>query len=260
MELDIKGLNALVTGGSRGIGFAVAHRLAQEGCNVHLASRSEADLQVARDRILKKFKVSVTTHACDLGNSANVKRLAQDCGEIDILINNAGAIPQGDLLSVDEERWRAAWDLKVFGYINLTREVYRRMKERRSGVIVNVIGSAGERPTPSYIAGTAGNASLMAFSRGLGGESPDFGVRVVGLNPGTIETDRQRSRLEERAEKQFGDRSRWRELIKNAPMGRLGLPEEVADVVVFLASPRASYVSGTIVTVDAGRTARNPVS
>jgi 3-oxoacyl-[acyl-carrier protein] reductase len=257
MDLELSGLTALVTGGSRGIGYAIAERLAQEGCNVHLSARNAGDLDAARSKLIGAHRVTVTTHAADLARSASITQLAAACGDVDILINNAGAIPQGDLLAMDEQRWRHAWELKVFGYINLTREVYRRMRERKRGVIVNVIGTAGERPTPSYIAGTAANASLMAFSRALGGEGPDHGVRVVGVNPGTIETERQRTRLEERAKAQFGDAARWPELVKSAPMGRLGQPREVADVVAFLASARASYVSGTIVTVDAGRLARN---
>jgi NAD(P)-dependent dehydrogenase (short-subunit alcohol dehydrogenase family) len=257
MDLELAGRTALITGASKGIGFAVARRLAQEGCHLHLASRTAADLESARERIGKEFKVHIACHPCDLGDDAAVERLGQTCANVDILINNAGAIPQGDLVSLDNTTWRKAWDLKVFGYINLTRAIYARMRERKSGVVVNVIGTAGERPTSGYIAGTAGNASLMAFSRALGGESVDHGVRVIGLNPGTIETERARKRLQERALKQLGDSNRWPELVKSAPMGRLGQPEEIADVVAFLASPRASYMSGTIVTVDGGRASRN---
>jgi len=260
MDLEISGLTALVTGGSRGIGYAVAERFAQEGCNLHLASRSAADLEAARGRILGRHNVKITCHPVDLGTRAGVATLAAACEGVDMLVNNAGAIPQGDLITIDEDRWREAWELKVFGYINLTRAIYARMRTRGTGAIVNVIGTAGERPTPNYIAGTTGNASLMAFTRALGGESVDYGVRVIGVNPGSIETDRQRVRLEARAKAQFGDASRWRELVKNAPLGRLGKPEEIADVVVFLASPRGSYVSGTIVTVDAGRMSRNAAS
>lgn len=257
MDLELAGRTALITGASKGIGFATAWRFAQEGCHVHLAARTAADLEQAAGRLRAAFAVKVETHPCDLSLDAVVEALARECGDIDILVNNAGAIPQGDLVSLDNATWRKAWDLKVFGYVNLTRAIYARMRERRAGVIVNVIGSAGERPTAGYIAGTAGNASLMAFSRALGGESVDHGVRVIGLNPGTIETERARTRLQQRAQAQLGDPARWPELVKNAPMGRLGRPEEIADVVAFLVSPRASYVSGTIVTVDGGRASRN---
>jgi NAD(P)-dependent dehydrogenase (short-subunit alcohol dehydrogenase family) len=257
MDLAIAGQTALVTGASRGIGFAVARHFALEGCNVHLSSRSAPDLEAARGKILQEAKVKVTCHALDLSQDTNVNQLASECGDVDILVNNAGAIPQGDLLSVDNKRWREAWELKVFGYINLTRAIYARMRERKRGVIVNVIGTAGERPAAIYIAGTAGNAALMAFSRALGGESVDYGVRVLGVNPGSTETERARKRIEKLAQEKFGDASRWRELTKDAPFGRLATSDELADVIVFMASARASYVSGTIVTVDGGRTVHN---
>lgn len=171
---------------------------------------------------------------------------------IDILINNAGDVPDGGLLDIDEAMWRRAWDLKVFGYINLTREIYRSMIDSGSGVIVNIIGTTCERLHADKIATGSGNAALAAFTRALGGESPRFGVRVVGVNPGATETDRQIVRWKAKARDQFGDESFWREFTKSFPFGRMAQPEEVASVVTFLASPRASYVSGTVITVDAG--------
>ena len=258
MELELGGLTALVTGASRGIGLAIAHGLAREGCHLHLAARTAAGLEAARAKIAAANGVRIECHACDLADSASVTRIGERCAGVDILVNNAGAIPAGDLARIDEARWREAWELKVFGYINLTRAIYAHMRERKSGVVVNVIGVSGERLRASYIAGSTGNAALMAFTRALGGASVDHGVRVVGVNPGQIDTDRLRERLEPKAEAVFGDRSRWRELAGNAPLGRLGRPEEIADAVVFLASARASYISGTIVTVDGGRAVRNP--
>jgi NAD(P)-dependent dehydrogenase (short-subunit alcohol dehydrogenase family) len=257
MDLHLAGLTALVTGASRGIGFAIAQELAREGCHLHLAARTAADLETARKKILDECDVRVGCHALDLAEGASIARLAERCGQVDILVNNAGGIPSGRLGEIDEARWRKAWDLKVFGYINLTREIYRVMQEKKRGVIVNVIGVSGERLRQDYIAGSTGNAALMAFTRTLGGESVDHGVRVVGVNPGQIDTDRLRSRFEPRAKAELGDGSRWRELIKNAPFGRLARSEEIADAVVWLASKRASYVSGTILTVDGGRAVRN---
>ncbi|MEI9806240.1 MAG: short-chain dehydrogenase/reductase [Pseudolabrys sp.] len=257
MDLQITGLTALITGGSRGIGYAVAQSLAGEGCNLHLASRTTADLDSARSRLLQRYNVQVTCHTADLGQRGSSEQLAKECGAIDILVNNAGSIPRGELTDTTDSTWRSAWDLKVYGFINLSREVYRSMQARGSGVIINIIGTAGEQPTYNYIIGSAGNAALMGFSRALGSRSPDHGIRVVGLNPGSTETDRQRVRWEARAKDQLGDSSRWRELVKNAPFGRLGKPEEVGDVVAFLASPRAGYISGTVITVDGGRAARH---
>ena len=253
MDLKLKGRTALVTGASRGIGRAVAHELANEGCHLHLASRTAADLEKVRVEIVNKHKIKVECHALDLGLSSNMAMLVQHAGDVDILVNNAGVTPAGELLEIDEAQWRQGWELKLFGYINLTREIYARMRARRAGVIVNVIGVAGERPRQNYIAGTTGNAALMAFTRTLGGDSMDYGVRVVGINPGQIETDRLRTRLQNKSQEAFGDPGRWKELLKNP----LGQPQEIADLVAYLASPRASFISGTIVTADAGRAARH---
>ena len=256
MDLGLKGRTALVTGGSRGIGFGAAQVLAAEGCNLHLASRNADDLEKARRRLMDVHDVEVTCHALDLGASDNVKTLAKACFDVDILINNAGAIPQGSVTTVDEESWRKAWDLKVFGFVNLIREIYPVMCERRRGVIVNVIGVAGERPVGNYIAGSMGNASLMALTRALGADSADQGVRVVGINPGAIETDRQVVRWRARAEKELGSADRWRELTTGFPFGRLGTVNEIANTIAFLCSDLSSYTTGTVVTIDGGASAR----
>lgn len=256
MELGLKGKTALITGGSRGIGFAVARLLAMEGCNLHLASRSAADLEVAKNKLSDAHKVTIACHALDLGVTDNAVKLGRACRGVDILINNAGAIPQGTVAGLDDETWRKSWDLKVFGFINLTREVYRAMCERRSGVIVNVIGTLGERPTPNHIAGSMASAALMAMSRALGAESSNDNVRVIGVNPGATETDRQVARWKARAKSELGDEHRWRELTKRFPFGRMATAEEVANVIVFLASKAASYITGTVVTVDGGASSR----
>ena len=256
MDLNLSGRSALITGGSRGIGLGVAQGLAAEGCHLHLTSRNAADLDAARSKILAAHKVNVTCHALDLSVSENAKKLTQACRDVDILVNNAGAIPQGTLTGLDEKAWRASWDLKVFGYINVARDIYAAMCERKRGVIVNVIGGAGERPTAGYIAGSMANAGLMAFSRALGADSPNHGVRVVGLNPSATATDRGVARWRNQAQKDLGDPERWRELTRGFPFGRPAEVKEVADVIVFLCSDRASYVSGTVISVDGGAAAR----
>ena len=256
MDLGLSGRTALVTGASRGIGFGVAQSLAAEGCHLHLVSRSASDLEKARDRITQVHEVDVTLHALDLSSRENVRTLAAACSDVDILINNAAAIPRGRLAIMEEEAWRSAWDLKVFGFVNLTREIYPAMCERRSGVIVNVIGATGERPSANYIAGSMGNASLIALTRSLGAVSVQNNVRVVGVNPGATETDRQVMRLRERAEDEFGTADRWRELTTVFPFGRLATVAEIANMIVFLCSDRSSYTTGTVVTVDGGASAR----
>jgi NAD(P)-dependent dehydrogenase (short-subunit alcohol dehydrogenase family) len=243
MELNLKGKRVLVTGASKGIGRACVEVLEKEGCTVLGASRSIAPGPAAK--------------AIDISQRGAAEELAAWAGDLDILVNNAGAIPGGDLLKVDEETWRKAWDLKVFGYINLTRAVYARMKARRRGVIVNVIGAAGEKMNAAYITGSVGNAGLMAFTRALGGASHADGIRVVGINPGPVATDRLISLHKQMAQTKLGDASRYEELFKDMSFGRPATSEEIANAVAFFASDRSAYTSGTILTIDGGQSNRS---
>lgn len=252
MDLGLKGRSALITGGSKGIGFSIARFLAAEGCMLHLVARSEADLASASEGLKKAYSVPVSTYAMDLARRGCAQELAAKCPALDILVNNAGSTPRGTLLEVDEDRFRAAFDLKVFGYINLCREFYRQMKARRRGVIINILGNGGEAPDAGYIAGAACNASLMAFTRALGGQSDKDGLRVVGVNPGPVATERLVGLMKTEARRTLGDESRWQELSKGFPFGRAATVEEIAATVALLASDLSSYTTGTIVTIDGG--------
>jgi hypothetical protein len=258
MDLKLRGRTALVTGASRGIGLSIARTLAEEGCNLHLAATNGALLEKVAASIRSEFDVATTIHVADLSTLDGVQKVAHDCGQLDVLVNNAGAIPRGRLAEVSPAAWRKGWDLKVFGFIDLTRLVYPRMCERGSGVIVNVIGLAGERPNATSIAVATGNAALRMFTFCLGGESIKFGVRVVGVNPGAILSDRLLHGAERTAQDQFGDKRRWPELFKTLPIGHPGQPEDVARMVAFLASDLASYISGEVIRIDAGMRVHDP--
>ncbi len=251
MDLHLFGKRALITGGSKGIGRAAALSLAEAGCDLLLAARDPAALEAASSLVRSRHQVRVETVAADLSQTAEVERLAASAGDVDILVNNAGAIPPGTLLTVDNERWRAAWDLKVFGFISLTRALYPTLKSR-GGVVVNVIGAAGESFDANYLAGSTGNAALMAFTRALGRAAPADGMRVVGINPGPVATERMTMLLRARAERDLGDAERWAELTATMPFSRAATPEEIGDAVAFLASPRSAYTTGTILTINGG--------
>src|SRR5579864_99804 len=241
MELNLRGRTALVTGASKGIGLASAECLAAEGVNVILVSRTQADLEAARAKITTRHNVNVQVRAYDLSDSRNVDKLVAEHAGIDILVNNAGAIPAGDLQQITEDRWREAWDLKVYGYINMCRRFYAEMKQRGRGVIINILGMAGEKMDAGYIAGSTGNAGLMAFTKTLGGAASADNLRVVGINPGAIATDRLVTIMKKRALDRFGDAERWQELMKPLPFGRAGTPEEIGWMVAFLASDKSAY-------------------
>src|SRR3984957_8183451 len=260
MDLNLTGKRALVTGAGKGIGLAIAQALAAEGFRVDIAGRTPAALDDAADAIRKTTPSAVVqVHRADLAVLADQEQLAAACAAAEILVNNAGAAAAGSLDETSDEGWRASWDLKVFGYINLARAFYRAMKARRAGVILNVIGYAGERHNAKYVIGSTGNAALMAFTRTAGSASPDVGVRILGVNPGYTATDRAEGQLRTFAASKFGDAERWREIGKelDLPFGRMATPQEIADTVAFLVSSRASYISGTIITVDGGATHRN---
>jgi NAD(P)-dependent dehydrogenase (short-subunit alcohol dehydrogenase family) len=252
VDLNLTGRKALITGGSKGIGLAIAQALAAEGCDVHLAARTQSELEKVAEQIRARHGVKVAVHPVDLSDGAGARALALACGDVDILVNSAGGIPRGTVLDIDEERWRKAWDLKVFGTINLTRAVYGPMCQRGKGVILNIVGLSGDRPDAYYIAGSSANAALIMFSRSLGGDSIRYGVRVVAVNPGPVETEKHIRDTERLAQEKFGDATRWRDVMAGLPMKRAALPAEVSAMVAFLASDHASYISGSAITIDGG--------
>jgi NAD(P)-dependent dehydrogenase (short-subunit alcohol dehydrogenase family) len=252
LDLQLAGKSALITGASKGIGRATALTMAAEGCSLHLAARSGKELEQLQKDIRAQHRVQVDLHHGDLSTTQSMIALAQAVGDVDILVNNAGDIPAGTIEALTDAEWRRGFDLKLFGYINLTREIYTRMKKRGSGVIINDIGNSGENWDYNYVAGSTGNAALMSFTRAIGGVSLDYGVRVIGVNPGPIATDRMVRMMKRRARDNLGEESRWQEYLKDYPAGRMGTDQEVADLITFLASPRAGYITGTIVTIDGG--------
>lgn len=252
MDLGLAGRRVLITGGSQGIGLAVARGFVEEGCDVVIAARDRAKLDKAVAD-LSGGRGRISAKAVDLSKQGAAEALAAEFSDTDILVNNAGAIPIGDIFEVDEERWRAAWDLKVFGYVNMTRAMYARMKGRPPKVILNILGTGADKPQWRYACGTPANIALVGLTKALGGRSIDDGVRVLAVSPGAVETERWQNIHKKRAREKTGDDTHWREGLLDQPLNRAAQPEEVANVAVFMASDRASWVCGETVVVDGGR-------
>jgi NAD(P)-dependent dehydrogenase (short-subunit alcohol dehydrogenase family) len=256
VDLQLSDKTVLVTGASKGMGAAIARAFAHDGAKaVHIVARSADDLAKVQGE-LESTGTTVHSHVLDLSEQSARDRLVVEAPDVDIVINNAGAIPRGTIEDLPDDVWRQSWELKLWGYVDMTRKYIVGMKERGEGVIVNNIGAGGERPNYRYVAGAMANAALMAMTRAIGGESMNFGVRVLGVNTGFVETPRFVTSLREQARQKLGAPEEWRQLLKDEPAGRAATPEEIADAFVFLASPRSSFTSGTIVTIDGGMVSR----
>lgn len=250
MDLGLAGRIALVTGGSKGIGLACAQSLAAEGAKVAIVSRSGENVAAALKAL--PGALGLTADLTDENQADGVvAEVESRLGPVDILVNSAGAArrtPPGEL---HPAAWRAAMDAKFFSYVNVIDPLVKRMGQRRRGVIVNVIGNGGKAASPVHIPGGAANAALMLATAGLAAAWAGSGVRVVAVNPGLTETGRVAEGMaaDARAQGIAEDEARARALSR-IPMGRMAKPEEIAAMVAFLASDRASYVTGVSVTMD----------
>ena len=256
MDLGLTGRRVLVTGGSKGIGLACAAAFLTEGAAVAICSRDPANVAaaVARHPALRGF-------AADCSDARDAARLVEDVeagfGPIDILVNSAGAARRSPAESMTPEHWRGAMDAKFFATIYVVDPVLKRMAERGRGVVVNVIGTGGKVASPIHLAGGAANAALMLATAGLGNAYAARGVRVVGVSPGLTETTRVTEGFEaDAAARGIAAAEARARSVARLPLGRMASAAEVADAVVFLASDRAAYVTGTTLSVDGGQ---NPV-
>ncbi|QHE84762.1 SDR family oxidoreductase [Hydrogenophaga sp. BPS33] len=257
MDLGLTGKTVVITGGSAGVGLACAELMASEGCHVAIVARDGTRLREAATLLTARTGHEVQAIEADLSSLAGVEQMMASAerllGRIDVLVNNAGAIRGGDFLSTPDAQWTEDWNLKLFGYVRTARAVLPLMKRQGGGCIINVIGAAARQVSPTYLAGGAANAALVNFTKGLSDVGAPDQVRVKAVSPGAVRTERwdRITAADAKAEGRSVEEVRA-ERLATYPLGRIVTPEDVANVVCFLASPRADMLNGLTVTVDGG--------
>jgi NAD(P)-dependent dehydrogenase (short-subunit alcohol dehydrogenase family) len=250
MNLDLEGCRVLITGGSKGIGLACASAFMAEGAQVAIASRSEVNLSAARATL-----GPVLTMAADLSDATAagdlIARAEVELGPIDILVTSAGAARRIAPDDLNPAAWRAAMDAKYFTYINVIDPMVKLMAARGRGVIVNIVGSGGKTASATHLPGGAANAALMLATVGLANAYAATGVRILALNPGLTRTTRVSEGMQAEARRLgVSEADALQRSIDRIPLGRMAEPAEIAAVTVFAASPRASYLTGVVITMD----------
>jgi len=260
MDLGLAGQHVLITGGSKGIGLEAAKLFLQENTRVTLISRDQANLNAARKILSKDFPAEkIQIYPADLGKEniaeALIERIEAEVGAIDVLVNSAGAAKRSPAFELKESSWHDAMQAKFFTYVHAMNAVLPRMAKRNKGVVVNVIGMGGKVAATIHISGGAANAALMLATAGLASAYASKGIRVVAVNPGATITERLKEGMAADARAQgIAPEEALKLATAKLPLGRIAKPEEIADTVVYLASNRASYITGTTIAMDGGLT------
>jgi NAD(P)-dependent dehydrogenase (short-subunit alcohol dehydrogenase family) len=262
MDLQLHNQHVLITGGSKGIGLACAQAFLAEGARVSLVSRDPANLERARHTLQAQFAAErIHTVAADL-RDAQAALAALDSAEVafgpvDVLVNSAGAAKRTPAPELTPEAWQDAMQAKYFTYIHMMNPAIQRMAARGAGNVVNVVGNGGKVASPIHLPGGAANAALMLASVGLAAAYGPQGIRVNAINPGLTRTDRLQEGMVADARNQgISTEQAMTQAVSRIPLGRMAEPEEIANAVVFLASAKASYITGICMSMDG---ALNPI-
>jgi NAD(P)-dependent dehydrogenase (short-subunit alcohol dehydrogenase family) len=255
MNLSMKDRVAVVTGGSKGIGIAVARRFAESGAKVAILARGAADLKSAREA-LAKDGLTVRDYVCDVSKAADITKahaqIVADFGKIDVLVNNAGTARTMAFESISDEAWQEDLDLKLFAAIRFSRLVWGGMKERKWGRIINVLNTYAKAPAGKSAPTSVSRAAGMALTKVMANEGGEHNILVNALLVGLIMSDQWVKRHAAQAPNMDFDELA-KGLAKGTPLGRIGTAEEFANLACLLASEQGSYITGTAINVDGGR-------
>ena len=254
---NLNGKVAIITGGSRGIGRAIAFRLAQDGARVVICARSLDVLNEVASAINSSGGVALTV-AADLRIPTEPARVADAAvkayGGIDIVVNNAGATKRGDFLQLSDDDWADGFALKFFGAVRLTRAAWPELK-KRAGSVLNISGAGGRTPGPEFTIGGSVNAALLSFTKAMADAGIVDGVQVNAINPGTIRTGRLQLRLASIVtEQQIDIETAERRFVQESKVTRIGEPEDVANLVAFVVGPEGRFLQGSLIDLDGGST------
>lgn len=256
MDVRLDGRNALITGASLGLGKAMAARFAEAGAGIAMLARRAEVLEEARAEIAAAHDVEIRTYVCDVGDADEVARafarVGADFGQVDILVNNAGTSRTGRFLEIDDETWQADLDLKLFAAIRFARLALPDMIARRWGRILNVLNTAAKAPSGGSAPTSVSRAAGMALTKVLANEGAPHNVLVNALCTGSFVSD-QRHRLHRQTRPDLSFEDYLAETGKSVPLGRVGEAGEFANLACFLASDAASYLTGTAINIDGGR-------
>jgi len=259
MDLGIKDKVAIVCASSKGLGKAVAFGLAREGVKLTVCARGKRDLDKTADEIVKETGAQVLAVECDMSKTDDIKKVVDETikkySRIDIVVNNAGGPPTGAFLDFSLEDWQKAIELNLFSTITMSKAVVPYMKEREWGRIINITSVAVKQPIDGLILSNTARAGVIGLAKTMSNEFGPYNITVNNVCPGRILTDRITHLASEKAKREgVSLEDALTSMEKDVPLRRIGRPEELANLVVFLASERASYITGTTIQVDGGLT------